>query len=371
MIYADNAATSRLDADALAEMQRYLTEEYGNISQPYAFSRNPKKNFWKAREMIAHCINANPEEIFITSCGTESDNWALKGTLLFSPKKQGIITSIIEHHAILNPCKTLNSLGYPVKYLSVDADGMVSEDELRNLITPTDRLVSIMMVNNEIGTIQHIKELAKIAHQAGLIFHTDAVQAVGHISIDVKDLDIDMLSASAHKFNGPKGIGFLYVRNGIELHPLIEGGGQENGQRAGTENVASVVGMAVALKKNCAIIEQNKKHLQQLEKKFFDILDSAELDYRKNGGTHRVPGNINISIRHADGEMILHRLDLMHIYISTGSACNGKDTTISHVIEAIGVPAEYAKGTIRISFGHDNTVSDAENLAKALIKILL
>lgn len=370
MIYADNAATSMLDAEVFEIMKPLLLEEYGNVSQPYSFARSGKKALKKARKIIADCINASPDEIYFTSCGTESNNWAIKGTMIFSDEKKGIITSKIEHHAILNPCHMMEKLGYSIKYLKVDKTGHVAPETLKEIINKDDKLVSIMMANNEIGTIQDIKSLCKITHENGSIFHTDAVQALGHIDIDVKDLKVDLLSASAHKFNGPKGIGFIYIKDGTDISPFMDGGSQEKGYRAGTENVASIVGMALALEKNCEAIEKNSVYLKQLENVFFQKLNDARIDYIYNGGINRIPGNVNISIKDSDGELILHRLDLMNICISTGSACNGKDTKISHVIKAIDVPKDYAKGTVRISFGHDNTEEEAEKIAQAIIHVV-
>ena len=368
-IYADNAATTKLDKDAFNAMIPWLQEEYGNASQLYTFARKPKKALIEARALIANCIGAQPEEIYFTSGGTESDNWAIKG-LAEDNKKNHIITSQIEHHAILNACRKLEIFGSSVDYLPVDKQGIVSGKDLKNSIIDNTKLISVMMVNNEIGTIEPIKELAAIAHDNGALFHTDGVQAVGHIPVNVNDLGVDMLSASAHKFNGPKGIGFLYIKRGTRISSLLDGGAQESHRRAGTENVASIVGMSVALKKSCDAMETISKQLFTLDNAFFDVLDNSGIDFVRNGSKNRVPGNINISIRNANGEMLLHRLDLLGISISTGSACDSVSTQISHVIEAIGVSSEYAEGTIRISFGRDNTVDDSVSIAKALMKIL-
>lgn len=368
-IYADNAATTKLDIDAFEAMKPYLLEDYGNASQPYALARKPKKALAEARAVIAKCIGALPEEIYFTSGGTESDNWAIKG-IVQPTKKHLIITSQIEHHAVLNTCSTLEYFGYPVIYLPVNAGGSVISEVLEESISQQTRLVSVMLVNNEIGTIEPIKELAAVAHAHAALFHTDAVQAVGHIPIDVNELSVDMLSASAHKFNGPKGIGFLYVRKGTPLSPYANGGAQEHGMRAGTENVASIVGMATALKKNCDEMQRTTEKLHAMEHNFLDTLHEADIDFIKNGAEKRVPGNISISIRDASGEMLLHRLDLNGISISTGSACDSVNTQVSHVIQAIGVPQEYAEGTIRVSFGRDNKVEDAAEVAKAIVRIL-
>lgn len=368
-VYADNAATTELDKDALAAMLPWLQDEYGNASQPYSFARKPKKALESARATIAACIGAKPEEIYFTSGGTESDNWAIKG-LIEPDDKYITIASQIEHHAVLNACAAVERLGYPVAYIPVDHEGTVTATALRNIITDATKLVSVMLVNNEIGTIEPIKELATIAHEHGALFHTDAVQAVGHIPIDVKELNVDMLSASAHKFNGPKGIGFLYIKKGIAIHSFADGGAQEYGKRAGTENVASIVAMAEALQKNCADMFDTKVKLHSMEKSFTQVLDEAGIDYIRNGASNKVPGIISISIKGASGEMLLHRLDLKGICISTGSACDSKKTQLSHVIQAIAVPEEYAEGTIRISFGRYNQETDAQKVAESIVSIL-
>ncbi len=370
MIYADNAATTKLDADAFEAMKPYLTEEYGNASQPYFFAKPAKKAIVAARETIAACIGAEPEEIFFTSGGTESDNWAVKSVLYSKGGRKRVITSKIEHHAVLNACHSLEELSFPIDFLSVDKCGIIQPETLRSVIKDDTALVSVMLVNNEIGTIEPIQELSGIAHESGAIFHTDAVQAVGHIPIDLKKLGVDMLSASAHKFNGMKGSGFLYIRKGVEIHPYSDGGAQENGQRAGTENVAAIVAMATALQKNCDRMAATAEKLHVLEEVFLKRLSQSGIDYIRNGSENHLPGNINISINGADGEMLLHRLDLKGICISTGSACDSVNTRISHVIEAIQMPETYAKGTIRITFGAENTKAEAAEIADALKGIL-
>jgi len=363
-IYADNAATTKLDKVAFEAMLPWLTEEYGNASQPYSFARNPKKALSKARETIAACINAQPEEIFFTSGGTESDNWAIKGCALLNLDKKATITSAIEHHAVLLACSSIERMGYPVAHVNPDRTGIVSAETLERIITDDTNLVSIMLANNEIGSIEPIEELAAVAHSHGALFHTDAVQAVGHIPIDVHKLGVDMLSASAHKFNGPKGIGFLYIKKGAKIGALIDGGAQEKGIRAGTENVAAIVGMATALEQNCKDLDENQMHIETLESKVLDGLSG--LDFIRNGSQRHLPGNVSLSFRHASGEAILHRLDLNGICISTGAACDSVNTQVSHVIRAIGVPDEYALGTIRISLGKDNTEEEIEHIIDAL-----
>lgn len=369
-VYADNAATTRLDREAFEAMKPWLLDEYGNASQPYSFSRKPKAALKKARETIAECINALPEEIYFTSGGTESDNWAIKGVALSNYDHRAIITSAFEHHAILHSCEAIERLGYPVAYMWPDINGIITAETLGAYITDMTLLVSVMFANNELGTIQPIQELSNVAHTHNALFHTDAVQAVGHVEIDVRKLGVDMLSASAHKFNGPKGIGFLYIRKGMNLRPFADGGAQEFGMRAGTENIASIVGMAAALKKNIESLNKNHEYIISLERMLLQKLDQSGIKYVRNGGDHTLPGIISLSFDGKDGEVILHRMDLMGISISTGSACDSKNTEISHVLRAIHMPDSLAKGTIRISLGKDNTEEDVESIVVALKKIL-
>ena len=370
MVYADNAATTQLDIEAFEAMKPFLLTDYGNASQPYSFSRTAKKALKESRETIAKCIGASPEEIYFTSGGTESDNWVIKGSAFSDPLKRATITSSIEHHAILHACADIERLGYPVSYLPVNSHSEVSLQTLREWITDQTRLVSIMFANNEIGTIQDIKTLCDIAHSKGAIFHTDAVQAVGHMHIDVKSLGIDMLSASAHKFNGPKGAGFLYIKNEAAITSYISGGKQESGMRAGTENIASIVGMAIALKNNISHLDENIAHIKKLEQKLIDGLYEREIQFVRNGSDMRVPGNISLSFGDYEGEALLHRLDIMGISVSTGSACNSETTQISHVLQGIGLSDRLAKGTIRISLGKTNTEEDIEKILSALSKII-
>lgn len=369
IIYADNAATTKLNSDAFEAMIPYLVDNYGNASQPYSFARKPKQALKEARTIIAECINALPEEIFFTSGGTESDNWAIKGT--FSQKKEqgGIVTSVIEHHAILRACEFVERLGCKVSYISVDGSGLTTASELEKNISDDTKLVSIMYANNEIGTIQPIKELCETAHKHGALFHTDAVQAVGHVKIDVKELGVDMLSASAHKFNGPKGIGFLYIKKGTPIYSYMNGGSQEFGMRAGTENVAAIVGMAVALKENCLKIQDQTIRLKEMEKILLTVLDEAKIDYKRNG-INQIPGNLSLSFWGVDGEALLHRLDLMGIVVSTGAACDSVETRISHVLKAINLESGYSNGTIRISLSSENTIEESADISRAIVKIL-
>ena len=370
LIYADNAATTKLDIDAFEAMKPFLLESYGNASQPYSFGVKARRAINKARKTIAECIGADPEEIYFTSGGTESDNWAIKIGSSINKSNGSIITSQIEHHAILHACNAMEREGKQVKYLPVTHEAVVLPESLEEVISSETSIVSVMTANNEVGSIQPIKELAAIAHKNGALFHTDAVQAVGHIPINVKELDVDMLSASAHKFNGPKGIGFLYVKKGIDLKPFMDGGAQERGMRAGTENVASIVGMAVALKNNCMTIAENREKLEELEKKLILALKERNINFLLNGSIEKIPGNISLSFNDIEGEILLHRLDIMGICVSTGSACDSKNTQISHVLSAMNLFPKSAKGTVRLSFSKDNTLSDISEIVTGIQKVL-
>lgn len=368
-IYADNAATTELDQDAFEAMKPYLLHEFGNASQPYSFSKIVKTALKEARTTIAECIHARPDEIFFTSGGTESDNWAVKGCDVSGTV---LITSSIEHHAVLRACYSMKRMGYSVLLIDPDHSAVISPARLQNMLSKDTRIVSVMLANNEIGTIEPVQELCKVAHQHGIPFHTDAVQAVGHIKVDVKELDVDLLSASAHKFHGPKGIGFLYIKKGTQMLPLLDGGGQESGLRAGTENIASIVGMAVALKNRCNSMEQTMKSITNLENSLLRKLYAMDVQFIHNGSSAtRLPGIISLSFPEFEGESLLHCMDLLGICISTGSACNSGNTRISHVLRAICLPQEYAKGTIRISLGKNNTMEDVNAIASALHKIFI
>lgn len=368
MIYADNAATTQLDKEALEAMIPFLTKEYGNASQPYSFAITEKKALKNARKIIAECINADPDEIYFTSGGTESDNWAIK--MGCRVKGGRVVISEIEHHAILHACNAIDKDGFEVKYLPVDETGVVKLKEAKSIIDKNTGLVSVMMANNEIGSIQPINELAQFAHENGAIFHTDAVQAVGHIPVDVKAMNVDLLSASAHKFNGPKGIGFLYIKKGIDIKPYMDGGAQEKGLRAGTENVASIVGMAIALKKNNSRLNELRLMMSRFEHVLVNELKRGNIDFIINGNINKIPGNISISFRNMEGEMILHRLDLKGICVSTGSACDSVNTQVSHVLKAIKISELYAIGTIRISLGYNDTEDDVVEIGKQIINIV-
>ena len=366
-VYADNAATTRLSNKAFESMLPYLQNEYGNASQLYSFARLPKKALKEARQVIANCIGAQPSEIFFTSCGTESDNWVINGAV---QQHLPIVTSSIEHHAILRPCESAKRCGCSVSLLPVTKEGIVLSSSVKEVVHSSCGLLSVMYANNEIGTIQPIKELATIAHENGWLMHTDAVQAMGHTRINVRELGIDMLSASAHKFNGPKGIGFLYIKEGIDWPSLIKGGAQEKGLRAGTENVASIVGMATALEENVISICENESYLAHLEEILISNLSRSGIVFYRNGAENHIRGNVSLSFPNRSGESIMHRLDLKGICVSTGSACDSKETQISHVLKAIGLEEMLAKGTIRISLSKYNTEQDMIKIVQVLVGIL-
>ena len=373
MIYSDYAATTPLSSRAYEAMRPYLEDHFGNPSTLHRFGRTPRLAIAAAREEIAAMIGAKPEEIYFTSGGTESDNWAIKGiALAHFGLKNRIAISAIEHHAVQNPCSALAALGFETEMIQVDQTGMVTVEEFDQKISSHVLLASVMTANNEIGTIEPIAQLTEIAHEHGVLFHTDAVQAVGHIRLDVRKLGVDLLSASAHKFYGPKGIGFLFIREGTKLFPLIHGGGQESGQRSGTENVAGIIGMAEALKECIANMEEEAQRIETLRNQLLFLLKTAGLDFLVNGNeTHHLPGSLSLSFRGVQGETLLHRLDLMGIAIATGSACNSRETVLSHVIRAIDVPKDYAGGTVRITFGRDSRQEHVTAVAEAICKILL
>lgn len=364
-IYADNAATTQLDVDAFEAMKPYLLSEFGNPSQPYSFSRATKNALANARATIADCIGALTDEIIFTSGGTESDNWAIK----CGCQSGEIITSAIEHHAVLKSCEE-HSRQTPVTYLLPTKDGMITPESVEEAITDKTRLVSIMTANNEIGSIQPIAQISQICKAHNVTLHTDAVQAVGHIPLKVTDLGVDMLSASAHKFHGPRGIGFLYIRKGTRIAPLMSGGSQEQGMRAGTQNVPSIVGMAYALRKSHDTMATNIAFVNSLERLLIQGLIESKVRFIRNGGQHTLPGLVSLSFPGFDGEAILHRMDLKGIAISTGAACDGQNAEISHVLRAIQLDDVYARGTIRISLGDYNSEDDVIEIVKALSDII-
>lgn len=369
-IYMDHAATTDMLPQVRKAMDPYLMDEYGNASTAYGMGQRAQKAMEDAREKIAYRLDAHPEEIFFTSGGSESDNWVVKN-VAGTKKEQGkhIITSQIEHHAILRSCEYLESLGYDVTYLPVDDYGVVDPKELKDAIRADTTLVSIMTGNNEIGTIEPITELGSIAKSKGVDFHTDAVQAVGQIPLSLAQLPVDYLSASAHKFHGPKGVGFLYVRKDENLPSFIHGGSQERGKRAGTENVAGIVGMAEALDIAVQEMRYTRPRLIRLRNYFVERVLHEIADTRLNGHRYqRLPGNVNFSIRGVDATALLVLMEEEGICASAGSACNTGQTRISHVIEAIHVPEDYAAGSIRFTMGRASSRQEVDQTIEALKK---
>ena len=366
--YFDNAATTPILEKVLIKMFPYLTEAYGNASAMYGIGRQSKKAIEEARNEVAQIINVNSKEIYFTASGSESDNIALKG-FAYANKEKGkhIITTKIEHHAILETCSTLEKQGFEITYLNVSKDGIVDLNELINSIRPDTILISVMFANNEIGTIQPIEGISKIAKAKNIIFHTDSVQAVGNIPIDCKKLGIDMLSMSAHKLHGPKGVGALYIKEGIEVEKYINGGHQERNRRAGTENVAGIVGLGEACKIARENIENHMKHLIDLRNYYIDRVLKELPNTKLNGSLEeRLPGNANISFVGSDAQELLFRLDEVGICASSGSACNIGIQAPSHVLTAIGLTSEETGGALRITFGEDNTLEDVDFLIDKL-----
>ncbi len=372
LLYFDHAATTPVKDEVLQEMLPYFTNNFGNPSSIYSIGRRSKKAVENARTKVAKAIGCQEKEIYFTSCGSESDNLAVKG-VAFANKNKGnhIITSKIEHPAILNTCKNLEENGFEVTYLNVDENGFIDLQELKNSIKPETILISIMFANNEIGTIQPIKEISKIAKDLEIIFHTDCVQAVGNVKIDVNKFGIDLLSMSAHKFYGPKGIGALYVRNGIEFTRIQDGGHQEKNKRAGTENVAGIVGLGKAIEIADNNLENYNSKLLKLRNYFIREITSKYDNVKINGDLkQRLPGNINISFPGIDAEELLLKLDNQGICASAGSACSSGSTQPSHVLTAIGLSEEYATGSLRITLGEENTIDDVKFLINCIEKIL-
>ena len=367
-IYLDNAATSPLKKEALEAMMPYFIEDFANPASIHTMSRGPRAAMKEARATIASTLDAEPEEIFFTSGGTESDNWALvSGAQLNEKKGKHIIISTIEHHAILETADYLKKLGFEVTKVGVDSEGLIRMDELEKAIRPDTTLISVMTANNEIGTIQPITQIGELAHKHGILFHTDAVQAYGHIPLNVKKMNIDMLSVSGHKFGGPKGIGFLYVKKGIRLPPFMHGGEQENGRRAGTSNVPGIVGMAKAAEIAHRDMADNILKMTEIRDHYIQRIEK-EIPYcRLNGHrTKRLPGNANFSFEFVEGESLLMSLGMKGVYISTGSACASGSLDPSHVLLGIGVPHEVAHGSIRVSMSEDTTMEQIDYAVDAI-----
>lgn len=372
LLYFDHAATTPVKSEVLQEMLPYFSQNFGNASSIYSVGRRSKKALDIARTRVAKAIGCTEKEVYFTSCGSESDNLAIKG-VAYSNREKGkhIITSKIEHPAVLNTCKTLEREGFEVTYLNVDENGFVDLQELKDSIKEDTILITIMFANNEIGTIQPIKEIAEIAKNANVIFHTDCVQAVGNVKINVKEMGIDLLSMSAHKFYGPKGVGALYVRNGIEFSKIQDGGHQERDKRAGTENVAGIVGLGKAIELADCNLENYNSKLLKLRNYFIREITTKYETVKINGDLkHRLPGNINISFPGIDGEELLLKLDGYGICASAGSACSSGSSEPSHVLTAIGLDREHIGGSLRITFGEHNTIDDVRYLIQTINKII-
>ena len=370
--YFDHAATTGVREEVLKEMLPYFSLEYGNPSSIYSIGRKAKMAIEEARKKVANTLNAKPKEIYFTSCGSESDNLAIKG-IAHAMKNKGnqIITSKIEHHAVLNSCKSLEEEGFKVTYLNVQKNGIIDLQELKNSITDRTILITIMTANNEIGTIQPIKEIGKIARKRNIVFHTDSVQAIGNIRIDVQDMFIDSLSMSAHKFYGPKGVGALYVREGVPFNKIQDGGHQEKDKRAGTENVAGIVGLGKAIELANTNLESNNKYLRTIRDYYINEINKKISDIKINGDLeYRLPGNANISFKDIDGGELLYKLDEVGICASTGSACNTGSKGPSHVLLATGLEQDYIQGSLRTTFGIENTKSDIDYLIMNLKTIV-
>lgn len=371
-VYADNAATTKVSENVLSAMLPYFCENYGNPSSLYAFADKAKRAVEHAREQVAAALHADPKEIYFTSGGSEGDNWAIKGAALMRARqgKKHIISSRFEHHAVLHTLHALEKDGYEVTYIDVGTDGIINAQDIADAIRSDTALVSIMYVNNEIGTIQPIPEIGKICREKGVLFHTDAVQAVGHIEIDVKEQCIDILSLSGHKIHGPKGIGAQYIRKGIILPNLVDGGAQERGKRAGTENVPAIVGLGTAIEEACQNIAEREAKIRILRDRIFD--EASKITHSRINGSRdkRIAGNFNMSFEGIEGESLLLLMDMNGICCSSGSACTSGSLDPSHVLLAIGLPHEVAHGSLRLSLNEYNTEEDVDQILEALPKII-
>lgn len=372
MIYLDNAATTKVADSVVDAMLPYFKEYYGNASSIYQLGAKSKEALDESREYIAGTLGAKTNEIYFTAGGSESDNWAIKATAdAYARKGKHIITSAIEHHAVLHTCEYLEKHGYEVTYVGVDENGVIKLDELKAAIRPDTILISVMFANNEIGTIQPIKEIGEIAKEHDILFHTDAVQAYAQVPINVDEMHIDMLSASGHKLNGPKGIGFLYIRKGIKIRSFVHGGQQERGRRAGTENIPGIVGLAAAVKRSFSMLEEKMKKEIELRDYLISRIE-AEIPYcRLNGDRKkRLPNNVNFSFQFIEGESMLILLDSKGIAASSGSACTSGSLDPSHVLLAIGLPHEIAHGSLRLTLSEENTKEEMDYVVEQLTAIL-
>ena len=370
-VYLDNAATTALSPKVLEQMMPYLTTIYGNPSSPHSFGQEARKGVDHARDQVAKALNALPEEIIFTGCGTESDNTVLFGVAeRYAKKGNHIITTNVEHHAILHTCEALEKRGVEVTYLPVDENGMVTAEQVANAITDKTILVSIMFANNEVGTIMPIAEVGKACRERGVLFHTDAVQAVGHVPIDVKAMNIDMLSLSAHKFHGPKGVGALYMKKGIRLPSYVMGGAQERNRRAGTENVAGIVGLGAAIALATQTLEESAARMTKLRDKLIAGIAQRIPEVKLNGHpTMRLPNNVNYSIKYIEGESILLMLDMNGIAASSGSACTSGSLDPSHALLALGLSHEVAHGSVRLTLSDETTEEDIDYVLDVLPKV--
>ena len=371
-IYADNSATTKLDSEVLNAMMPYLTTEYGNASSLYSFASQSKIAIENAREQVAKAIGALPREIYFTAGGSESDNWAIKGIAkrMLKDGKNHIISTKFEHHAVLHTLDALKKEGFEITLLDVHSDGIVRVDELKAAIKDTTGLVTVMYANNEIGTIQPVAEIGKVCREAGVVFHTDAVQAVGNVAIDVEAQCIDMLSMSGHKFHGPKGIGALYIRRGVLPANLIDGGAQERGRRAGTENTAGIVGIGAAIEKAVATMDARNEKSKQIRDYIMNECLKIERSRVNGDRVNRLPGNVNMCFEGVEGESLLLMLDAKGICASSGSACTSGSLDPSHVLLSIGLKHEVAHGSLRLSFSDENTLEDAEYICSVLPPII-
>jgi len=371
-IYMDNAATTRVTEPVFEAMKPYFCETYGNPSSVHSFGREARKAVEEARRQVAQALGCESREIYFTGCGTESDNWAIRGAV-YAPKntRKTIVTTTIEHHAVLHTVEQLEKEGFKAVYVPVDEYGIVKMDEMEKAINEDTAIVTVMAANNEIGTIQPIEEIAALAHKAGALFHTDAVQAIGSVKFNVKEMGIDMLSLSGHKFHAPKGVGVLYIRNGLRIQPFIRGGAQERAQRAGTENLASIIGLGKAIEIADANIEEHNKKLSEMRDHMISEILTRIPETRLNGHKdQRLPGNVNVSIRYIEGEALLLSLDLKGIAASSGSACTSGSLDPSHVLLAIGLPHEIAHGSLRLSLSDENTMEEVNTVVDELVKIV-
>ncbi len=371
-VYLDHAATTYTDPEVFEAMKPYFCEVFGNASSLHGFGREAAKAVDKARGQVAAALGCKPSEVYFTSGGTESDNWALKGIMhAHTDKGRHLITSKIEHHAVLHACEQLEKEGFEVTYVDVDENGKIRMDQLEAAIRPDTVLVSVMAANNEVGTVQPIGEIAKLCKAKGALFHTDAVQAVGSLPLNVSEQGIDLLSLSAHKFYGPKGVGALIVRNGVRLDKLIIGGAQERSMRGGTTNTPGIVGLGEAIARAVGGMEENNAHVKSLRDHFIDRVQKEIPDLRLNGHpTDRLPNNVNFSFEYVEGESILMTLDLKGIAVSSGSACTSGSLDPSHVLLAMGVPVELAHGSIRFTFGRRNTLEETDYTVEVLKETL-